>query len=78
MARARAAQEDPAVKALLRLRAKVERKIAHLQYLGMRQARYRGMRKTLLQATLAATVANFNRIVVLGAFEGIGGVARAA
>ncbi len=70
MAKARAAQEDPAVKALLRLRAKVERKIAHLQHLGMRQARYRGRRKTKLQATLAATVANFNRIVVLGAFDG--------
>jgi hypothetical protein len=78
MAKARAAQQDPAVKALLRRRAKVERKIAHLQQLGMRQARYRGRRKTLLQATLAAIVANVNRIAVLGAFDGIEEVARAA
>ncbi len=78
MAKARAAQEDPGIKALLRRRAKVERKIAHLQHLGMRQARYRGRRKTVLQAMLSATVANFNRIAVLGAFDGIGEVACAA
>lgn len=68
MAKARAAQRDPGIKALLRRRAKVERKIAHLQHLGMRQARYRGRRKTKLQATLAATVANFTRLAVVGAF----------
>jgi len=78
MAKARAAQEDPAVKSLLRQRAKVERKIAHLQYLGMRQARYRGKRKTQLQATLAAVVANFKRLAVLGAFDGAVGVGCAA
>jgi hypothetical protein len=65
---ARAAQGDPDTKALLRQRSKVERKIDHLQDLGMRQARYRGRRKTKLQALLAATVANFKRLVVLGAF----------
>jgi len=69
IAAARAAQADPETKALLRRRSKVERKIAHLQQLGMRTARYRGHRKTTLQALLAATVANFTRLVVLGAFD---------
>ena len=32
----------------------------------MRKARYRGRRKTNLQALLAATVANFKRLAVLG------------
>lgn len=63
---ARAAQQQLATKALLRRRAKVERKIDHLQDLGMRKARYRGRRKTRLQALLAATVANFKRLGVLG------------
>ena len=65
---ARAAQAEPATNALLRRRPKVERKIDHLQDLGMRQSRYRGRRKTKLQALLAATVANFKRLVVLDAF----------
>jgi hypothetical protein len=65
---ARVAQAEPATKALLRRRAKIERKIDHLHDLGMRQARYRGWRRTKLQALLAATVANFKRLVVLDAF----------
>ena len=65
---ARIAQAEPDTKALLRRRSKVERKIDHLQDLGMRQSRYRGRRKTKLQAFLAATVANFKRLVVLDAF----------
>ncbi len=69
IAAARAAQEEPETKALLRRRSKVERQIDHLQDLGMRQARYRGRRKTTLQALLAATVANFKRLFVLGAFD---------
>jgi hypothetical protein len=69
IAAARAAQIEPATRALLRKRPKVERKIDHLQDLGMRQARYRGRRKTRLQALLAATVANFKRLAVLGAFD---------
>ena len=64
---ARAAQGQPATKALLRRRSKVERKIDHLQDLGMRKARYRGRRKTRLQALFAATVANFKRLAVLDA-----------
>jgi len=66
---ARAAQADPDTKALLRHRPKVERRIDHIQDLGMRKARFRGRRKTLLQAWLAAAVANFKRLVVLNAFE---------
>jgi hypothetical protein len=66
---ARAAQRQPGTTALLRRRSKVERKIDHLQDLGMRKARYRGRRKTRLQALLAATVANFKRLVVLDAFN---------
>ena len=66
--KARKAQAEPDTKALLRRRSKVERKIDHLQDLGMRHARYRGRRKTKLQALLAATVANFKRLVVLDAF----------
>jgi hypothetical protein len=69
IAAARAAQQDPATKALLRLRSKVERKIDHLQDLGMDEARYRGKRKTKLQALLAATVANIQRLHVLGVFD---------
>jgi hypothetical protein len=69
IAAARAAQAEAATKALLRRRAKIERKIDHLQDLGMRAARYRGRRKTRLQALLAATVANFKRLGVLGAFD---------
>lgn len=65
---ARAAQHEPTTKALLRRRPKVERKIDHLQDLGMRHARYRSRRRTKLQALLAATVANFKRLVVLDAF----------
>lgn len=70
IAAARAAQDEPDTKALLRRRSKVERKIDHLQDLGMRKARYRGRRRTQLQALLAATVANFKRLVVLDAFTG--------
>ncbi|MBA2496578.1 MAG: IS1182 family transposase [Acidimicrobiia bacterium] len=70
IAAARIAQDEPGTRALLRRRSKVERKIDHLQDLGMRQARYRGRRRTRLQALLAATVANFKRLVVLDAFPG--------
>ncbi|MGH9155207.1 MAG: IS1182 family transposase [Acidimicrobiales bacterium] len=78
IAAARAAQATPETKALLRRRSKVERKIDHLQDLGMRKARYRGRRRTRLQALLAATVANFKRLGVLGAFDTAPGLAIAA
>lgn len=67
IAAARAAQTDPATRDLLRRRSKVERKIDHLQDLGMRKARWRGRRATRLQALLAATVANIKRLAVLDA-----------
>jgi hypothetical protein len=69
MAAARRAEHDPAIRSLLRRRAKVERKIDHLQDLGMGKARYRGRTTTLLQLLLAAAVANFKRLCVLNAFE---------
>lgn len=72
---ARAAQAEPETKALLRRRSKVERKIDHLQDLGMRKARYRGRRKTRLQALLAATVSNFKRLGVLDAFDNVPAIA---
>jgi len=67
--RARAEALPPAVKRKLRRRAVVERKIDHLQDLGAKKARYRGRRKTKLQAFLAATVANLTRLDLLGAFQ---------
>lgn len=69
IAATRAAQTEPATRAFLRRRAKVERKVDHLHDLSMSKARYRGRRKTRLQALLAATVANFKRLAVLGAFQ---------
>ncbi len=36
----------------------------------MRKARYRGRRKTHVQALLAATVANFKRLAVIGVLQG--------
>lgn len=69
IAAARKAQQDPQIKALLRKRAKVERKIDHLQDLGAKKARFRGRRKTKLQILLGAAVANFKRLEVLGAFR---------
>lgn len=67
MAQARAEEVKRSVKAKLHRRPVVERKIDHLQDLGLRKARYLGRRKTLLQALLAATVANFGRLHLLGA-----------
>src|SRR5439155_27243083 len=65
---ARAAWAEPELRVWHRQRWKVERKIAHLVRLGLRQARYCGQRKLHLQARLAATVANLRRLVVLGEF----------
>ncbi len=56
----------------------MERKIAHLQQLGMRTARYLGRRKTCLQARLAATVANLKRLAVLGVWPAETGTAAGA
>ncbi len=62
---ARVAQTRRTTIAKLRQRPKVERKIDHLQDLGMRKARYRGRRKTKLQLLLAGIVANINRTDIL-------------
>lgn len=70
MIKARADQQRPSVKAKLRRRAVIERKIDHLHDLGAKKARYRGRRKTKLQVLLAATVANISRLEFLGALEG--------
>lgn len=64
--KARADQQRPSVKAKLKRRPVIERKIDHLQDLGAKKARYRGRRKTKLQVLLAATVANFSRLEILG------------
>lgn len=69
LAKARAGLERASVKRKLRRRAVVERKIDHLHDLGAKKARYRGRRKTKLQAFLAATVANLTRLDLLGAFQ---------
>jgi transposase len=77
MTKARAEEAKASVRAKLRRRPVVERKIDHLKDLGLRKARYRGRRKTLLQARLAAIVANFGRLHLLGAL-GVGQAATAA
>jgi hypothetical protein len=78
LAAARVAQHHPDIVTLLRDRAKVERKIDHLQDLGMRKARYRGRRKTKHQGLMAATVANISRLNVLGALGQTANTALAA
>jgi transposase len=67
---ARAAQKTPeqrrALRDRLRPRAKVERKIAEvLRRHGLRRGRYRGKRKTELQAILTATMVNTKRLMLL-------------
>ena len=74
IAAARAAQLRPEIKALLRARSKVERKIAHLQQAGMRKARFCGRRKTKLQLLIAAAVVNIKRLAALGVFATPGAV----
>ena len=60
--RARAIQESEAIQTLLRLRPRVERKLAHLVRWGSRQARYLGERKAAMQLFLVALLANFDRL----------------
>lgn len=55
---ARDLQNSPAFIPYRALRQVVEHRIARLAQLGIRQARYRGLAKTLFQAFLAAAVAN--------------------
>ena len=55
---ARAFQESPAFLPYRGLRQVAEHRIARLAQLGIRQADYRGIAKTLFQASMAAAVAN--------------------
>ncbi len=67
---ARAAQTQPRVRRKLRRRAIIERKIAELKRHGLRQARYWGSRKVLLQARLTALLVNLKRLFTLGVLQG--------
>jgi hypothetical protein len=58
LAAARAYQETPTGRAVLRERVGSEHRLARLGQLGIGQARYLGRRKTTAQLLLAATVAN--------------------
>jgi hypothetical protein len=71
---ARAAQKTPeqrrALRERLRPRAKVERKISELCWRhGLRRARYRGQRKTELQAVMTATMVNTKRLTALASTD---------
>jgi hypothetical protein len=59
---ARAFQRSPAFAPYQKLRQTVEHRIARLMHLGVRQARYVGRVKTLVQVLLAATVANLTLV----------------
>ena len=58
---ARAFQESPEGRSVLRRRVVVEHRLARLAQLGIGQARYIGRRKSLYQLTIAATIANLRR-----------------
>lgn len=62
---ARAEQAQPATRAKLRRRALVERKIAELKMHGLGKARYRGIRKNLLQLRLTAAMVNMKKLFTL-------------
>lgn len=59
---ARELQASPAFQAYRTERQTVEHRIARLMQLGLRQARYMGLAKTLFQACLAAAVANLTLV----------------
>ena len=59
---ARTLQASPAFPAYRTARQTVEHRIARLMQLGLRQARYLGLAKTLFQACLAAAVANLTLV----------------
>jgi hypothetical protein len=63
---ARARQRSPGFRHLWRRRQTVEHRVARMVQLGMRQARYRGRQKTLLQALLTAAVANLTLLAEPG------------
>jgi hypothetical protein len=63
---ARALQASPAFAAVRRRRQAAEHRLARLVQLGLRQARYLGRAKTLVQLLLAATVANLTLLAAGG------------
>lgn len=62
---ARAEQRRPATRRKLRRRALIERKLAEGKRHGMGKARYRGIRKVLLQQRLIVTMLNVKRLFAL-------------
>lgn len=72
---ARAFQASPAFAPYRTLRQVVEHRIARLTQLGIRQARYRGLNKTLFQAFMAATVANLTRLAASRVAQALDGLA---
>jgi len=54
-------------KRLLRSRSAVERLISHLVRIGMRHARFFGMKRTQMQAFFVAAAYNLQRIITLQA-----------
>jgi hypothetical protein len=63
---ARAFQNSEAFKPYRALRQVVEHRLARLTQLGLRQARYRGLAKTLFQAFMVAAVANLTLLAADG------------
>ena len=74
---ARAFQDTPAGKALLRERSAVEHALAMMAHLGAGQARYRGLEKTHFQMQGIAAVVNLRQIWNWEASEGATGPASA-
>ena len=64
------AEQRRALRERLRPRAKIERKISELcRRHGLRRARYRGQRKTELQAVMTATMVNIKRLMLLASTQ---------
>ncbi len=59
---ARAEQSSPRLRPIFRQRPTIERALAHLVRLGLRQARYKGRAKVEFQAIATALVANLRRL----------------
>jgi hypothetical protein len=68
---ARAFQQSPAFAPYRALRQVAEHRLARLSQLGIRQARYRGLAKTLFQAFMIAAVANLT--LLAAALRALGG-----
>jgi len=60
--RARAEEKSPRIREILHRRSGIERTLAHLVRLGLRQARYKGRAKVEFQAVATALVVNLRRL----------------